>query len=39
MGLLGVEILLDGLGWNSVSRVWCIAGKGLAGVAFVWAGT
>jgi len=38
MGLLGVEVLMDGLGLSSVSGVWCVAGKGLPGVSFVCAG-
>jgi len=36
MGLLGVEVLLDGLG--SVSGVWYFTGKGLSVVSFVYAG-
>ncbi len=36
MGLLGLEVLLDGVGF--VSGVWCIAGKGLSVVSFVCAG-
>jgi len=38
MGLLGVEVLLDGLSLSSVSGVWYIARKGLPGVSFVCAG-
>ena len=38
MGWLGVEVLLDGLSTSSVSRFWCIEGKGLPVVSFIWAG-
>ncbi len=38
MGLLGVEVRLDGWGAGSVSKVWWIAGNSLPGVSFICAG-